>query len=112
MTDTTWGGYENNVYYNPDKCGLTLIAKVEEALSWEYDMVIAVRDNESDKLYVVHDSGCSCPTPFEDVSSFSDMTEIRSVADAQSFVNSYKSYDVADKLAFFRKIQEALKEGK
>lgn len=59
--------YDVNVYYNPDKCGLANIGTLDEDdLSYEYNTLIVVKHLESGRLFWTQDSGCSCPTPFED----------------------------------------------
>ncbi len=57
--------YENNVYYNPETYGLTIIGEV----SWSeppygFDFTLVLMD-EKGKLWWGRDSGCSCPEPFE-----------------------------------------------
>ena len=72
-----WGGWDENIYYNPEKCGLRIISVFDEpGLSYEYDTTLVLQDICSGKFYTVRDSGCSCPTPFENIHNFSDMQEI------------------------------------
>lgn len=53
-------------YYNPEEFGLTIIGTMEWHLaSYEYDMTVVWQDAEG-KLYWASDSGCSCPSPFEE----------------------------------------------
>lgn len=58
--------YDSNPYYNPEKMGLEIIGDWSEDLSYEFHIVLAWKDKESGKYYWAEDSGCSCPTPFED----------------------------------------------
>ena len=70
-------GYNGNVYYSPEKCGLTLINVRDNPHGvYEFNMDIVVQDNKTGKYYMAHDEGNSCPIPFEDVHGFEDMTEI------------------------------------
>ena len=64
-----------NIYYNPEAFGLQIIGDVDVADSYEFDMLVVFKDTETNKLYYATDSGCSCPTPFEDHRK-EDLTEI------------------------------------
>lgn len=55
---------------------------------WDFDIVLIVRDKLSRKLYAAADSGCSCPTPFEDHKYPADFVEVRSWEDVKSFINA------------------------
>lgn len=109
-----WGGWDRNIYSNPEKCGMRLVGSLEDGnASYTFDTVIVVQDEETGKLYAAHDSGCSCPTPFEDVHGLADLTEIRSVADIQQFVkvndDSYKDWSLDDRLALYQSVQDVLR---
>lgn len=60
---SNWG---QNIYYNPEKLDLEIFGTLEADLSYEFDILLVVKDKESGKLFYATDSGCSCPTPFED----------------------------------------------
>lgn len=56
----------NNIYYNPDKCGLEILATLDERdLSYQYNTYLVVIDLNSRRIFRASDSGCSCPVPFE-----------------------------------------------
>lgn len=77
----------SNPYDEPEKCGLTLVYSLDEAgLSYEYNKVILCQDQETGILYAAHDSGCSCPTPFERVYGLDEMRELRSAEDFVKFL--------------------------
>lgn len=63
-------GYNNpDVYYQPEKFDLTPIGQVEwDDESWQFNMT-AVWVDKFGQLYWADDSGCSCPSPFEDFTS-------------------------------------------
>lgn len=67
--------YNTNIYYNPKKHGLTPFDEVETAGGYEFDTTVIWQDNDG-KLYWAHDSGCSCPTPFEDFNSIKDLNTL------------------------------------
>lgn len=54
-----------NPYYNPDLVGLELLSFDDPNAYYDYDTLCFFADKEG-KVYMAHDSGCSCPTPFED----------------------------------------------
>lgn len=57
---------ETNIYYSPEKFGLKIIAAVNTADSYEFNIFLVLVDKKG-KVYYSTDSGCSCPTPFEDL---------------------------------------------
>jgi hypothetical protein len=74
-------GWDNNPYYNPEKWGLKIFDSVErEDLIYEFDMFV-IWEHEDGRVFWGGDSGCSCPTPFEDVNSL-DQLEAGTLAEA------------------------------
>ena len=53
-----------NPYYNPEKLELELYSLGEPGLSYEYNTLCFWATTDG-KIYTASDSGCSCPTPFE-----------------------------------------------
>lgn len=74
MKDREFEG--NNPYYSPEKCGLKLADELDADLSYEFEMVAIWKDVKSKRFYWDSDSGCSCPSPFEDVRRLSDLTAL------------------------------------
>lgn len=65
--------WSENPYYFPAACGLVKVAEVDlSEPCYSFDLLAVWAD--SDGLYLATDSGCSCPTPFEDYSGKEDMT--------------------------------------
>jgi len=57
---------DNNIYYNPDAFGLSVVAEIEYSSGYyQFDTRVVWKD-KAGKLWTARDSGCSCPTPFED----------------------------------------------
>lgn len=55
----------SNIYYNPSDYGLEVVASIEyDADSYSFDTRVIWRDKKG-RLWTARDSGCSCPTPFE-----------------------------------------------
>lgn len=58
-----------DVYYQPEKFGLTPVAEIEYSSGmYEFDTRVVWR-HSSGLLFTARDSGCSCPSPFEDFTS-------------------------------------------
>ena len=63
-------GWERNPYYNPEKFGCEIVATVDVAGSYEFDMFVVVRTIEpiegirKGTYFWAADAGCSCPSPF------------------------------------------------
>lgn len=70
-------GWDSNIYYHPENNGLEIVDSLSPPdLSYEFDIFLVLKDTASGDLYWVQDSGCSCPTPFEDVRRLSDLMRI------------------------------------
>lgn len=104
------GGWDGNVYYHPEKNGFQMIGSLEDPnASYSFDTVVVLLDNETGTVWAAQDSGCSCPTPFEDVNSFADLTPINKLGDLTSFVDScYVNYPLAERNDLYRKVRLAL----
>lgn len=57
----------SNIYYNPEDFGLEVVAEIEYSSgSYEFDTRVVWKEKKGRKKFTARDSGCSCPTPFED----------------------------------------------
>ena len=99
----------DNIYYSPEKYGLEVVAEIEYSHgNYEYDTRVVWRQKETGKLFTARDSGCSCPTPFEDynmtnISPF-DFDELdREVKGELS--KKYKDVSASDAQSFIEKIR-------
>ena len=66
----------SNIYYEPEAFGLTTVGELNLGDAHEFDMFVVWQDNGTGHLWYAEDHGCSCPTPFEDVSFTDGMTEV------------------------------------
>ncbi len=62
----------DTIQSNPEKYGFTLIAELEFGGSYDFDTHLVFM-NHLGLVYYVQDSGCSCPTPFDDINGVDDM---------------------------------------
>ncbi len=63
-----------SVYYSPGKHGLKQVVEVNlSEPDYSFDLLVVWKHEESGKLYWAQDSGCSCPSPFEDYNSLESL---------------------------------------
>lgn len=73
--------YTGNIYYDPENYGLTVLTTVELAEpDYSFDMLAVWKGPEG--FYLATDSGCSCPSPFENYGGIDDLTGPLTAADA------------------------------
>lgn len=90
MTD-----WDYNVYYSPEKHGVTAVGEIEwSEPNYSFDLTVLWKA-EDGTLYWGDDSGCSCPSPFEDISTLAKLSTgtkfdfIKHVNDLLSNVREY-----------------------
>lgn len=74
----------SDIYYQPENYGLRTIGEVEfSSGSYEFDTSVVWQDVETGALYYAHDSGCSCPIPFdsEDRSTIKKIERVQELID-------------------------------
>lgn len=55
-----------NIYSSPEKFGLTTVGEIDFSDGcYQFDLTVVWRD-ATGQLFYCEDSGCSCPSPFED----------------------------------------------
>lgn len=89
--DYSYDRYGDSPYYNPQDLGLEVLGDADVAGDYEFDMVVVWRDPQSGELFAAYDSGCSCPTPFSDLTR-AGMKPIRAVEDLDSLIDELR-YD-------------------
>lgn len=87
-----------NPYYDYEKLGLDIF-EIEEILGYEFNKLVffkMVKFSPSEVWYLT-DSGCSCPTPFEDYCGetlkdiIPQMNQIRDYDYAEDVIKSWKA---------------------
>lgn len=69
------GYYNADLYYQPEKFGLRPVFEYElREPCYSFDIFVLWK-HEDGTLYWAYDSGCSCPSPFEDYTSLDDANE-------------------------------------
>jgi hypothetical protein len=91
--------WDNNPYYHPEVHGLV---KVDEAYLSEpdYSFDILAVWADADGFYLGTDSGCSCPSPFEDYQGRGDMTGPLTVDQAIEEATSLRGTSTYDQPAW------------
>jgi hypothetical protein len=93
--------------YGAENYGFKIVVDEDTAGSYEFDTVLVVRDADGG-LWAAHDSGCSCPTPFEDIEWPKDWTAITKPEDIDPVFEDWYSADDNDKAGVRVKLHEAL----
>jgi len=98
-----------NVYSNPEAFGLTLVGEAAAELYYSFD-ITAVWEKDG-KVYVARDEGCSCPSPFENYTRITHLTEIRDTGKLRALIDdsSYSpNYDPAEVRDLVNKVHAIL----
>lgn len=100
------------IRYNPEDFGVTFVAEFDvHEPDYSFDLVLVVQDKQSNEVYVAFDSGCSCPSPFEDHSYPQDFVHVRTWDEVKRFVNEHRrsySYALPITDSFRRAVRGAL----
>jgi hypothetical protein len=100
---------DNNIYYSPEKFGLTTVATLDAAnVSYEFYTIALWTDGQ--KFYWAYSSGCSCPCPFEEIGM--DNVETGTYLDLAQYVrglaNSYSPWTVVEVMDFLADARKAM----
>lgn len=94
-------GYYNDPYSSPEKHGLVIVYTMNEpGLSYEFNEVVLWRRTDDGKLFWAHDSGCSCPSPFENYSGVADLSPLPETASDLELVLADSAFQYGDRLEF------------
>lgn len=75
LNDGFYQEYYTDPYNTPNKFGLIPVAEVElSEPDYSFDIAMVWYHFERDTFYVAHDSGCSCPSPFERYTELDELT--------------------------------------
>lgn len=83
-----------NPYYNPETMGLKILGTLDEDLDYEFNTLVVWQETATKKLYYATDSGCSCPTPFEDYTTIDSLTPVNDQT-RSNFENEVKNFPVS-----------------
>lgn len=101
--------YDMNVHDYPERHGLTIVDELEFGGPYEFDTRIVFKHTDG-RVFYAHDSGCSCPIPFEGVNGLQDMEQI-TLEGFDSFSDSILGLSdgtIGEKKTFLRNVKQAL----
>lgn len=107
-----------SLYYGHDKpIGITSLGELDDPeADYSFDILFVFKDDASNRVFYGRDSGCSCPSPFEDFTwdgpdknSFTEVTK----ANFESFINVlwaeyYRGYYTDEKREIENKVKKVL----
>ena len=103
--------FDENIYYHPEKHELEEIGQLDDPEASYSFAICAFWKKGKRQVYAAFDSGCSCPSPFEDV-TFDMLERISTVEQARRFIEGCESrwmtYPVAEKRDLLKKIGDVL----
>lgn len=103
----------SDIYYSPEKHGLEKVAEIDFSDgNYCFDYRVVWRRLSDGKLLSARDSGCSCPSPFEDV-NVKDLQEVESTSwlreeIAEDSKSGYSHLGAADAQTFLETVEKAL----
>jgi hypothetical protein len=65
-----------NVYNRLENFGLKIIAESDIGDGYSFNRMVVFADVETGEMFYAQDSGCSCPSPFEDLTSREGLTAL------------------------------------
>lgn len=79
-----------NYYYDPAQAGLEMLTFEDAAAHEDYGFnILAFWADRDGLVYSASDSGCSCPSPFEDYHSLQQLERVGSVEQAVSIFKAW-----------------------
>lgn len=103
----------SNIYYNPEEWDLIPFAELElTEPDYSFDILMVWKHIKTGVLYWESDSGCSCPSPFEDVRTIDELYTLETELDYRYFEDVAKTADDrAAMSAFLHKVRRAMPRG-
>lgn len=112
-----------SIYYSPEEHGLEILGEVEEDPDYSFNKFVVWRRKSDGALFYASDSGCSCPSPFEDYTSVESLKAITKQtdktfeSDLQTWARGYETKEYRDGVSqadldsLTVKVREALNAG-
>jgi hypothetical protein len=96
----------DDVYSSPEKFGLTTIAQLDDDLAnYSFDMVVAWKHSDG-SIYWGQDSGCSCPSPFEEFTGLEMLSRAApDLLDLQQAVENHHTHSAEDARRFMEAVR-------
>lgn len=77
-------GYEApDAYHQPEQFGLEIVGTISwDDEAYQFNFTVVWKDPKTGELFYATDSGCSCPSPFE---NYTEREKLTPIADFQAF---------------------------
>ena len=85
-----------NVYYSPEDMGYHVLDSLDQAGAYEFDSILFAKRDRDGAVFVLTDSGCSCPVPFDDLNPETDGERVRTTQDVERAVMTWWDRDRHD----------------
>jgi hypothetical protein len=80
---------QHNIANHPEAFGLEIVAEFYDPdACYDFDTFIVWKD-KAGSFYYAGDSGCSCPTPFEDYRSVKELARVRTLHQLERAVDEW-----------------------
>ena len=78
-----------SIYYDPEEVGLEVVAEIDYSDGeYQFDYRVVWWHEKKRKLYTSRDSGCSCPSPFEEIYEIKDLDKLSDMIALRAEVRS------------------------
>lgn len=99
--------YGRNIYSSPEKYGFSTFGEIDFAGSYEFDITAVLRAEATGAFFYLSDSGCSCPTPFENT-TVEELQPLNSLYEFQQYLNDQRQASHPDLQASIVNLLERL----
>jgi hypothetical protein len=102
--------FAENPYYNPEKCGLVIFESIDTAGSYEFDIFCIWKKLDDSTLWWDTDSGCSCPSPFDNGDHGHDLKPITpdTLYSFEAALKNHRDIQTEDFLKIKKKVKDYL----
>jgi hypothetical protein len=99
----------DNVHSSPEKFDLTVVADIElTGASCEFDGLVVWKHKDG-RVFYATDSGCSCPTPFEDYNSLESLKDAKlDIALIEETIEKASGLSGVEKKDYIKAIKDSL----
>lgn len=103
-----------SVYEDPKRHGLVIVAEIgDDDASYSFNDIVVWKHIDSGRFYWAQDSGCSCPSPFEDYDNIDDLTRLFSVHELEMWMEAEgrsPARSLDNRIEFLRKVTDSIRE--
>lgn len=96
-----------DIYYSPEQFGLEIVKELDDpSADYSFDKFVVWIRKKDGVLFYGQDSGCSCPSPFEGVTSVQGLSELKNMKAFEQELRAWGSqyYDAQTLQSFIDRI--------